>query len=53
MTWKNTHHLLFCGEKAGYSSAAAAKSLQSSRDGYLLEPTAWRKGSEDSYGVWR
>ena len=29
MTWKNTHHLLFCGEKAGYSSAAAAKSLQS------------------------
>ena len=23
------------------------------RDGYLLEPTAWRKGSEASYGVWR
>ena len=22
-------------------------------DGYLLEPTAWRKGSEASYGVWR
>ena len=27
--------------------------LLSSRDGYLLEPTAWRKGSEASYGVWR
>ena len=27
--------------------------LLSSHDGYLLEPTAWRKGSEASYGVWR
>ena len=27
--------------------------LLSSRDGYLLEPTAWRTGSEASYGVWR
>ena len=26
--------------------------LLSSRDGYLLEPTVWRKGSEASYGVW-
>ena len=34
-------------------TAAQFWSILSSRDGYLLEPTAWRKGSEASYGVWR
>ena len=27
--------------------------LLSSRDGYLLEPTEWPKGSQASFGVWR
>ena len=27
--------------------------LLSSRDGYLLEPTKWPKGSQASCGVWR
>ena len=33
--------------------ALPCSALLSSCDVYLLEPTAWRKGSEASYGVWR
>ena len=37
------------------SSRGEAKdsALLSSRDGYILEPTEWPKGSEASSGVWR
>ena len=41
------------GLSAGSLGAKKDSALLSSYDGYLLEPTAWRKGNEASYGVWR
>ena len=35
----------------GLKDCTGESPLLSSRDGYLLEPTAWRKGSEASYGL--
>ena len=36
-----------------YRGEAKDSILLSSRDGYLLEPTEWPKGTQASYGVWR
>ena len=41
------------GSQASSRGEAKDSALLSSRDGYLLEPTEWPKGSQASCGVWR
>ena len=41
------------GNQASSLGEAKDSALLSSRDGYLLEPTEWPKGTQASYGVWR
>ena len=41
------------GSQAWSREEAKDSTLFLSRDGYLLEPTEWPKGSQASCGVWR
>ena len=41
------------GSQATSQVETKDSTLLSSRDGYLLEPTEWPKGTQASYGVWR